>query len=150
MMLDKQNLLSDGQSLALALAATALSTNTIDLGVAGTVPLTNAGAAKDVGKGEPPQLLAQVVEDVVGAGASIEAQLVMADTADLATGLVVVQSTGAIGVANLRAGYQFRFSAVPPGITKRYLGMRYVNSGAATTAGKVTAGIVADKQTTSV
>ena len=49
-------------------------------------------------------------------------------------------------LATLIAGYQFRL-AVPPGVSKRYLGLRYTVGTAETTAGKVTAGLVIDKQT---
>lgn len=142
---DQQNLFSDNQSVVLALAGTALSTNTIDLGETGKNSLGGTQIS-DPGRAPKADILVQVTETVVGAGASLEAQLVMADDAALTSGLTVIQSSGAVGVANLKAGYQFRLS-VPPGITKRYVGLKYVDSGAATTAGKVTAGIVFDKQT---
>lgn len=147
MLLDKQNLLSDAQQVVGA-AGNFLSTNTIDLRATGT---TSQGAAviADFGRGQDVQVLAQVVSAFAG-GTSVEAQLVMADDAALTSNLTVLQSTGAIATASLVPGYQFRLAAVPHGITKRYLGLRYVTLGVFAAAGssecRITAGLVLDRQ----
>lgn len=148
---DKQLELSNNQSMAgKAAASSTLSTNTIDLGAPGNLYLTGAAAAYDVGRGEPVQLLVQVTTAFTSAGAAtVQVQLVMADAADLTTGLTVIQETPVIAIASLVAGYQFRI-AVPPGISKRYLGCAYNVGTATVTAGTIYAAVVVDKQTTFV
>jgi hypothetical protein len=153
MMLDAQNLLSDAQNLAQA-AGTYLSTNAIDLWGQASIPVVpqTIGQAqgpviKDIGRGLPPEILTQITTTFTSGGAAtLQVQLVMADDAALSTNLVVLQETLALALATLVAGYQFRL-AVPPGITKRYLGVRYIIGTAAMTAGNVTAGIAASLQT---
>jgi hypothetical protein len=150
MMLDKQLLCSDAQTLVLS-AGTYLSTNTIDLGAAGTVALSGAAPSFDVGRGEDAAavgVLAQLTADVTSGGAAtLQVNLVMADDAALTSNLTVLQSTPAIALATLKAGYQFRLSTLPPGVTKRYLGFQYIIGTAAITAGAITAGLVANKST---
>lgn len=148
MMMDLQNLLSDDQNLAVAIG-THVSTNTIDLGTPGTDNMGNV-VAYDVGKGEPLDMLIQVTETFTSAGAAtVTAQIIESASADLSSP-TVLSSSAAIALATLAAGYQFRLNSVPAGVSKRYLGVQYVVGTAATTAGKVTAGIVLDKQTTTV
>lgn len=142
MLLDKQNLFSDAQSLAVA-AGNTLSTNTIDLGTVGTIPL-GLTVKRDIGAGEPLQVVVQVVTTFAG-GTSCEFQLVHADNAALSSNLEVLQSSGAIAEASLVAGYQAKLTAFPTGTTKQYLGVRYVTLGTHT-AGAVTAGVVLDRQ----
>lgn len=145
MNLDIQNLFSDQQ--AVTGTGNILSTNAIDMGVAGTVAKDGAAVYHDLGRGgEDVEVFAQVVADCVG-GTSLTFQLVMADDAALTTNLSVVQQTDAIPLATLKAGYQARFSCLPAGLSKRYLGMRYVAAGTFTAGGKVTSGLVADRQT---
>lgn len=152
MILDMQNLLSDQQSLAQA-AGNYLSTNAIDLwgsATAPAIPGLGGSVIKDVGRGNEPELLIQVTEQVASAGAStVQFQLVQADDAALGTNMEVLAETPAIGKAALVPGYQARL-CIPPGVTRRYLGTRYVVAVATNTAGKVTAGIVGDRQTTFV
>lgn len=152
MMLDKENLVSDQQTIAAA-AGNILSTNAIDTwgaASAPTIPGLGGSVLKDVGRGNSPKLLAQVTETVTSGGAAtVQFQLVMADDAALTTNLTVLAETPAIGYATCVAGYQARLE-VPPGVSRRYLGMRYIIGTATTTAGKVTAGLVSDKQTTFV
>lgn len=144
MLLDKQNLFSDKQTLAFA-AGSVLSTNTIDLGATGTVPGLGGSPISDPGRSEVG--LVATITEAVNNATSVKAELVMADNAALSSNLVVLQDTGAIAIASLVPGYQFRFSGLPPGINKRYLGMRYTNVGTTPTTGAVTAGIVINKQT---
>lgn len=139
MVLDKQNTLSAAQ----AITATANSTNTIDLGAPGTVP--GGGTMKrDAGGGYPVGVLAQVVTTFSG-GTSVQAQLVESDSANLSSPSVL-NETAAIPVASLVAGYKFPLGTIPPGASKRYIGLRYVVVGTPT-AGAVTAGLVMDQRT---
>lgn len=142
MILDKQNLFSDRQSLIPATPI--LSTNTIDLGATGVSPILGQLPARDVGQGEPLDLLVQVVETATG-GTSVVAAVIQADDAALSSNVEVLAQSGVVPLASLVAGYQFRVGFVPHGVTKRYLGVRYTTVGTFT-AGLVTAGIVADRQ----
>ncbi len=143
MILDQQNLFSDAQTLAVA-AGNHLSTNTVDLGATGTSPILGQLPARDVGQGEPVDLLVQVVEACVG-GTSVKAQVVQADNEALSSNLEVLAESAAVPAASLVPGYQFKVGFVPHGVTKRYLGVRYVTVGTFT-GGAVTAGVVADRQ----
>jgi hypothetical protein len=146
-LLDVQNLFSDKQNLAQA-AGNYLSTNSIDLGVAGTN--VNGGTAPfDPGQSDVG-IFARVVE-AFATGTSVQAQLVTGDGVDvngqINSGLTIVQQTDVIPTATLVLGYRFRLSELPPGITKRYLAMRYVLAGAsAFTTGKITSGIALTPQ----
>jgi hypothetical protein len=145
MMLDVENLVSDDQSVAIA-AGNVLSDYSIDLGAAETDPTGNTPTS-DVGRLRNAQMLVQVTTtcDSAEEDATLKVELVMADNAALTSNLVVLQDSGAIAEASLEAGYQFRLN-IPLGVTKRYLGCRYTVAVHTLTAGKVTAGIVFDKQ----
>lgn len=150
MLLDVQNLVSDDQDLAKA-AGTYLSDKSIDLGAVGTIPGIGGTPIHDVGRGDCPELLVQVTETFTSGGAgTLQAKLVMADDDALTSNVVVLQETLAIALATLVAGYQFRLCCVPFGVTKRYLGIQYVVGTATMTAGKVTAGILVDRQSNPV
>lgn len=140
MILDKQNTLSEAQ----AITATAYSTHTIDLGAPGTIPWLGGTVKRDAGGGFPVGVMAQVVTTFSG-GTSVQAQLVESANANLSSHTVLNQ-TDAIPVASLVAGYQFPLGTIPPGASKRYLGIRYVVVGTPTT-GAVTAGLVMDQHT---
>ena len=99
-----------------------LSTNTIDL-------LQN----RDIGEGNAVYARA-VVGTAQAGGTSVEIQVVTADSADLATNLTVLGSSGAILTATLAAGYVVDIP-VPPrlgSVGQRYLGIRYVIAGTST------------------
>lgn len=145
MQLDAQCLFSDLQDIG-QVAGTYLCTNSYDLGVAEADALGNT-ILKDLGRGNAPELFVMINEAVTSGGAAtVDFQLIQADNEAMTSNLQVLQSTGAIAVATLVSGYQPRLS-LPAGITKRYLGIQYVIATATTTAGTVTAGLVALKQT---
>lgn len=149
MILDRENLVSLNQSVAQVIGSY-LSTDSIDLGLNPTTPLGNTPIS-DPGRALHPQLLSQLTEDVTSGGAgTLEFQIISGSGVDgngqINAGLQVEQSTGAIALAKLKKGYQARL-ALPAGISQRYLAARYVVAGATLTAGKVTTGIVFDKQT---
>lgn len=122
MILDEQALFSDKQ----AVTATAASTNVIKVN-------------GDIGKGEPVEILAQVVETFAGV-TSVKLSVQTCATEDGTYEDLV--STDAIAVAKLKAGYKFPIKFLPTGI-KNFLRLNYTVVGtAAGTAGKITAGIV--------
>lgn len=147
MLLDTQNLFSRAQDLAVAVG-NHLSDKSIDLGATGSHPW-HGSPLSDPGRGLPIYVHAQVVEafDSDGGAATVQAQLVQADDAALTSNLEVLAETPAVAEATLVPGYTFRLSCLPAGISKRYLGLRYVVAGETATAGKVTAGIVRDRDT---
>lgn len=136
MITDKNLRISEDQVITIN-GTTALSTNSIDLGV-----------ARDVGEGEEV-FLNTVVTVVMSAGTSLEIQAVIADDAALTSNLVVIGSSGAIPAASVVAGANFPVR-IPPkvgSLGKRYLGVRYavVGDNSAGT-GKVTTDVVVDIQ----
>lgn len=144
MLMDRQNMFSIDQDLS-QVVASYLSDYSVDFGAAVDNVLGNS-PIKDVGRGQVPEILVQVIEAFVGATATVLVELVMADDAALTSNLVSVQQapggsiTVGIPVATLVAGYKFRIR-IPGGITKRYLGLRYNIFTATTTAGTITAGL---------
>lgn len=145
MMMDLALRLSSAQDLA-QVVATYLSTNSIDLGAGGTIPWLGGTQQNDVGRGKKVEVLCQVITAFVGATATVQFQLITSASANLGTP-TVMDTTEAIAVATLIAGYQVRLSCIPHGIGQRYLGMQYLIATATTTAGTVTSGIVLDRQT---
>lgn len=122
MILDEQALFSDEQ----AVTASAASTNVIKVN-------------GDIGKGEPVEILAQVVA-AFATCTSVKVG-VQTDDAENFSNAVTLAETGAIAVANLVAGYKFPIKFLPKGI-KKYLRLYYTVAGSNATTGKITAGIV--------
>lgn len=120
MILDEQALFSDKQEVKV----TAASTNVIKVN-------------GDIGKGEPVEVIIQVVEDFAGATSC----KVAVQTCDTENGTYTdLVATDAIAVAKLKAGYKFPIKYLPVGI-KKFLRLNYTIAGTGT-AGKITAGIV--------
>lgn len=150
MMMDYENMLSIGQ----AITETANSENVIQFVEPGkfvigeqTVEsrLPIPASYRDLGRGEKIQLHIQVVEDFAG-GDSLQVSVVTADNAALTSNAVTLATTAAVPVAQLKAGYIFSIDAIPMGATKQFVGLTYTVEGTHT-AGKVDAGVVADRQT---
>ena len=120
MILDEEALFSDAQ----AVTESAASTNVVKVN-------------GDIGKGEPVEILAQVVEDFAGL-TSLTLAVQTCDTEDGDYEDLI--TTSAVEAADLTAGYKFPIKFLPIGI-KNYLRLYYTVSGTAT-AGAVTAGIV--------
>lgn len=147
MLFDKQNLFSDQQSLIHA-AGSWLSDNVIDLGVAQAGPLGTP--VYDVGRGQDKQLVVQITETFLAAAgaATLQVELVQADDAAITQNVETLVRSEAIAKAALVAGYQFRTPCeIPPGVTRRYLALRLTIATNPGTAGKLTAGVVYDRQT---
>lgn len=131
MFLDKENLFSDEQ----AVTVSAASTNVIDLGAEGAdVPTPNEKNA---------QVFAQVVEDFA-ANTSVKVSIQHATDAAFTTPITAYES-GVVLTASLVAGYKFALSSLPEGLN-RYVRLYYTGVGTAT-AGKITSGLILDRQT---
>tara|TARA_R100001086_G_scaffold209838_1_gene125649 strand:- start:223 stop:651 length:429 start_codon:yes stop_codon:yes gene_type:complete len=137
MIFSAQQLFSDDQ----AITATAVSTNVIDLGVAGT-PFDSNQLNQDVGKGNKIPFLAQVTEDFNNA-TSVE--IAIETGATTALGTVIISET--VLLADLLTGKQMVLEVLPNQLTERYLGLRYTVVGTAPTTGKFTSGITMGNQT---
>lgn len=138
MIFSAQQLFSDDQ----AITATAVSTNVIDLGAAGTPYDAAAALNQDVGKGNPVCLLAQVTEDFDNL-----TDLTIAIETGSTTSLGTVVADVTIALADLTQGKQIPIQYLPNDITERYLGLRYTVNGTAPTTGKFTSGITMGNQT---
>lgn len=147
MILSAELLLSDDQDLAQT-AASYASTNYIDLGAPGTPYGAAAALSNDPGPGQPVPFECIVTEAFTSAGAAtLQAQLQMDDNTSFSSATTLLD-TGAIGKATLVVGYNmFAHLALPTGITERYVRVLYTIGTATTTAGKITCGISAGRQT---
>jgi hypothetical protein len=149
MLMDKQNLLADQQSLIHA-AGTWNSDNIIDLWGGTALPTGPVGQIlPDFAKGEDVEILCQITETFLAAAgaATVEMNLICADNADLTGNPIVVDRSGAIAKADLVAGYQFKMGCPIGGMTRRYLGIQITIATNPGTAGKFTAGVIVDRQT---
>jgi hypothetical protein len=139
--LDQNLMMAEDMSLVGA-TGTYTCDRSIDLGAADSVPLLGSGTGgpHDAGLGTTPEVVAQVTTavDSAGGAATVQAKLIHSDNEDLSSA-TVLQEGIAIAEATLVKGYQFRFSKIPPGTTKRYLGVSFVTAGEAVTVGKVSA-----------
>jgi len=154
MLLDKENMFSIDQSLAVASGTTTLCDHSIDVGAPGTIPAgfqSRGTAPRDVGKGRPVQVLVEVTEEFDSAGddTTLEVDLVTADNEGLTTNKVIIAKTPAIAQAALVKGYKFMVPGIiPPGTgADQFIGVQYVTGTSTATAGKVNAGLVFDMQT---
>lgn len=138
MILSSQLIFSDDQ----AITATAISTNVVDLGVAGTPYGGKAALHQDIGKGTKIPILIQVTESFDNL-TSLAIAIETGAAATLAT--VVISKT--VLLADLVQGYQFPIDVLPNEIDERYLGVRYTVAGSTPTVGKITAGISMGNQT---
>ena len=131
MITDKFLRVSDAQ----AVTTTAVSTDSIDLGL-----------ARDIGEGEELMMNFAVGTAFAG-GTSITFEIIVADNAALTTTVTVIGSSAAVATASLVAGKMeaVRLNAQVASLGRRYLGARYTVSGTMT-AGTVTADVVLDIQ----
>ena len=136
---DNAGLFSEDQ----AVTATAVSTNSIDLGLMET-PVGAAGPlVLDAGLSEIP-ILVQVTTTFATL-TSLVVSVEMDDNSSFSSATTVARSE-AIPAASLVAGYKFRLPAsIPEGTTERYVRLKYTVAGSDATAGKIFAGIVASR-----
>lgn len=120
MITDAQLLLSDAQ----ALSATAVSTNTVDLG--------NVTPKNEIGAGEPMCVLigVDVAADTADGNETYQFTLVQSANADLSSpDVLYATDTTFISRTVLVAGYTLVLPIPAKMITKRYIGVRYVLGG---------------------
>ena len=127
MLLDLENMFSNNQ----AITQSAASTNVLKAG----------GVIKEIAYGTPIPLRIQVTEDFVGC-TSVDFKIQTA-TDEAFTSPKDIISTGAIALSDLKAGYVAPINFVPRG-NLGYMRLYYDVTGSNATAGKITAGIVAD------
>ncbi len=147
MILDNQALFSKAQ----AITVTAGSTNTIDLGLNGTVYGQSAAMPKDAGKGNPIPFLVQVVEafDTAAEDGTLNIKIELDSTETFTPDKTI--DLGTFTEAQLVAGFQIPYKYLPVGLSLQYARLLYTVGGAgAFTAGKITAGIAAAVQTDGV
>lgn len=130
MIFDKTNKFSSEQ----AVTATAASTNVIDLGV----------SLRDVGVGEHVPVWVGVDVDFAGL-TSLQVSVETDDDEAFGTAKTVIQ-TGAVLLADLKAGYQFSIQDVPKNVLGRYMRLNYTVVGTGT-AGTLTSGVTMGNQT---
>lgn len=141
MILDNTLVLSDSQ----AVTATAASTNIIDLGAAGTPFGAGAILNRDVGKGTDIPLTIHVMEAFNNL-TSLQVSVQVDDSAAFGSA-VTVASGPAIALASLGLGSTINWpTRIPEGVNKRYVRLLYTVTGVAPTTGKITAAIVAARQ----
>lgn len=144
MMTDLQNLLSDAQAPT---TGTTVSTNTIDLGAAGTVPagfIARGTPKHDLGAGKEICVDVRTVTSCTSTSSdgTVQVQLITSASADLSSPTVICSTAAIVCPA---AGYRFRLRGVPPmGAHGRYLGVQYVIAVHDLTAGAFDAGLVID------
>lgn len=142
MILDDTLVLSDGQ----AITADAASTNIIDLGAAGTAFGHAAAVRRDIGIGTNIPFLLTVTEDFNNLTSLTV--IVQVDN-DVAFGSAKeVARSRAYTLAELNGDMPLPFPAeIPEGTDERYLRLYYDVTGSAPSTGKVTASVVAGRQT---
>lgn len=135
MYMDRQNLFSSAQAVTTGSTA---STDIIDL-----------GSTRDIGSGETLEVIVVIDTTFTSGGSGTLDFKLQTDTASNFGSAVTLQSTGAIAVASLVAGYAVARWKIPRGVL-RYLRMQYVVATADMTAGTITSGISIGRQDTAV
>lgn len=99
----------------------------------------------DIGRGRKLQIFAQITTapDSAAHTATIKVDFISSAAATL-TAPTVLNSTAAIVVTALVAGYRFRLGNIPAGIAQRYIGVQYTIAVQDLNAGAVTAGLQFD------
>lgn len=141
MIMDRTLLFSDGQ----AITATAASTNVIDLGATGTVYGASSPIVREIGFGTEAELVVaatQTFNNLTSLTISLETD----DNAAFSSATTVWTSP-AYTLAQLAAGAKYLLpDSIPAGVNERYLRLKYTVAGTAPTTGKITAGVVAGRQ----
>ena len=131
MMYDKLNTFGTDQ----AVTASARSTDIIDLGA----------NPRDIGNGEPLELVILCTETVTSGGSSTVTFTLETDDNSGFSSAAVLASSGAIAKASLTAGTEVLRVKVPLNV-ERYLSVNYTVATADLTAGKFTAFLAHDRQ----
>lgn len=142
MIFDSTNLFSDAQ----AITVTAVSTNVIDFGATDTPKYAANAITRDMGKGRPIEVVAQVVTAFTGETAQDDENLtVSVQTATdeaFSSPVTIWTAPAAADGATLVAGYRIPIYFLPQNVL-RYVRLNYAVAGTADfTAGAITAGFV--------
>jgi hypothetical protein len=148
-MFDQNLMFSDQQNLAAA-ASTVVSTNSVDTwkGKAAAAGTPNIGGplTGDFGRGnDQVDIIGIVTQTFTSAGAAtLQIQVIQADDAALTVNVEMLRESRPLAAgtqpAVFTAGKVFTLGK-PPSMARRYMGLAYVIGVAATTAGKITAGL---------
>ena len=142
MIMDRSLLFSDGQ----AITATAASTNLVDLGETGT-PYGGSALVRDVGLGGNSVPLVVTVTESFNTLTTLTISIEM-DTTAAFSSPTTVWTSPAYTLAQLAVGAKYLLpDAIPAGVNERYVRLKYTVAGTAPTLGKITAGVVAARQT---
>lgn len=144
MILDNTLVLSDSQ----AITADAGSTNVIDLGAPGTPVGASAALAVDIGKGDNISIICNVVEAFNNL-TSLTISLQVDDNAAFSSAAEVASKTYLLASINSTKMLSFP-ATLPTGTNERYLRLYYDVTGTAPSTGKITAAIVAARQSSMV
>ena len=117
-----------------AVTATAASTDIIDL-----------GATRDIGNGEPLELVILCTETAVSGGSSTVTIDLQTDDNSSFSSAATLASSGAIAKASITAGTELLRIKVPLNV-ERYLRLYYTVATADLTSGKFTAFLAHDRQ----
>lgn len=140
MIFDNTLLLSDKQ----AITADAASTNTIDLRATGTPFGDSAAIVRDLGRSANVPLSVSVNETFN----NLTSLAVQVQTSPDNMVWTTILTGPTVSLAKLVAGYQFKvLDELPEGTDARYVRLFYDITGAAPSTGKITAGVVAGRQT---
>lgn len=140
MLMSKEQTFSDAQELT----GTAASTNIIDLGATGTVLGAPAALVRDIGKGNPIQIIVQLDVAAGGTSPTLSVAVQVDDNSSFSSATTVATSQTKSGGA---AGDRIQLNAyLPEGTNERYLRLNYTLTGTSPTY-TVTAGVVAADQT---
>lgn len=135
MIQDKNLMFSSAQ----AVTSTARSTNVIDQGA--TAAGSNLGKGNDL-----VEVFIQVVTTFTTSDAATLAVSLCTDSDETISNGTVLVTTPALAVGTLVAGYQVSIGTLPVNVL-RYLDLNYTVGTGTFTAGKITAGLILDRQT---
>jgi hypothetical protein len=140
MIMDRTLLFSDGQ----AITATAASTNLVDLGATGT-PYGGSALVRDIGYGNEVEMVCTVTQTFNNL-TSLTISIQTDDNASFSSATTVWTSP-AYTLAQLAVGAKYLLpDQLPAGVNERYVRLNYTVAGTAPSTGKITAGVVAGRQ----
>jgi len=141
MIFSRALLFSDGQ----AITATTASTNVIDLGATGTVNGASAPMVREIGFGTDAELSISATQSFNNL-TSMTISVQVDDNAAF-TSPTTVSTSAAYTLAQLATGAKYLLpSRLPAGTNERYVRLFYTVTGTAPTTGRITAGVVAARQ----
>lgn len=142
MIIDSELLFADG-TWAPTATGDNISTNVLDTSPLGGIPTANAG--RDIGQGEKMWIIITVKTTATSGGsATVDFRFRTAAAAALTSSPTDLIGTGAIAVASLTAGAQFKFMAPSSALYKRYVGINANIGTAVLTAGAFHCAMVHD------